>query len=96
MLILVCYDVNTETKSGQKRLHKVAKQCQNFGQRVQNSVFECIVDPGQVRLLKQNLLEIMDEEKDTIRIYYLGDEKNSRIEHLGAKKPLDLGGTLMV
>lgn len=96
MFVLICYDVNTETKAGQKRLHKVAKQCQNFGQRVQNSVFECIVDPGQMRRLKENLVKLIDDEKDSIRFYYLGDDYHNRVEHLGAKKPLDMQGTLMV
>jgi CRISPR-associated protein Cas2 len=96
MLVLICYDVNTETNAGQKRLYKVSKQCQNYGQRVQNSVFECIIDGGQLRMLKEDLITIMDIEKDSIRIYHLGDENHNRTEHLGAKKPLDLGGTLVI
>jgi CRISPR-associated protein Cas2 len=95
MMVLVTYDVNTETAKGRKRLFKVAKQCKNYGQRVQNSVFECIIDPGQLAQLKDNLAKIIDVEKDSIRYYYLGDEWRKRVEHIGAKPSLDLEGTLM-
>ena len=73
MLVLITYDVNTEDAKGKARLRKVAKQCVNYGQRVQNSVFECILDPGQCKLLKSLLLEIIDEKKDSLRFYYLGN-----------------------
>ena len=96
MLILVTYDVNTQDAAGRKRLAKVAKQCVNFGQRVQNSVFECLVDPAQCRTLKGNLLKIMDEEKDSLRLYYLGDRYQAKMEHFGAKAGYEPEGTLMV
>jgi CRISPR-associated protein Cas2 len=96
MMVLITYDVNTETAEGRKRLRKVAKQCQNYGQRVQNSVFECIVDPALLAQLKDKLEKIIDVEKDSLRYYYLGDEWRKRVEHVGAKPGMDLEGTLMV
>lgn len=95
MFILITYDVNTENESGKRRLRHVAKQCMNYGTRVQNSVFECVVSGAQCSLLKKLLLEIIDEEKDSIRIYYLGSEKNKKVEHMGVNKGIDLTGTLM-
>lgn len=96
MMVLVTYDVNTETEAGKKRLHKVAKQCQNYGQRVQNSVFECILEPGMLKQLQSKLEAIIDVEKDSIRYYYLGDEWRNRVEHIGAKAGIDLEGALIV
>ena len=96
MMVLVTYDVNTETDAGKKRLNKVAKQCQNFGQRVQNSVFECILDPARLKLLQAKLEKIIDIEKDSLRYYNLGDDWRSRVEHVGAKATIDLEGTLIV
>ena len=96
MMVLVTYDVNTETDAGKKRLNKVAKQCQNFGQRVQNSVFECILDPARLKLLQAKLEKIIDVEKDSLRYYNLGDDWRSRVEHVGAKASIDLEGTLIV
>ena len=72
MLVVITYDVNTETAAGRKRLRQIAKQCVNYGQRVQNSVFECLLDPAQCRMLQAKLLSIMDEELDSLRFYYLG------------------------
>jgi len=95
-MVLITYDVNTQTEAGKKRLHKVAKQCQNYGQRVQNSVFECVLDPALLKQLQAKLEKIIDVEKDSIRYYYLGDEWRNRVEHIGAKASLDLEGTLMV
>jgi CRISPR-associated protein Cas2 len=95
MMILITYDVNTETAAGRKRLRQVAKQCQNYGQRVQNSVFECLIDPGQFKTLQARLEKIIDVEKDSIRYYRLGDEWRSRVEHVGAKASLDLEGPLI-
>lgn len=95
MLVLVTYDVNTETAAGKKRLNHMAKQCKNYGQRVQNSVFECVIDPGQLVQLKNLIGEIIDPEKDSVRFYYMGDEYRNRVEHVGAKKPLDIEGTLI-
>lgn len=85
MLVLITYDVNTEDAAGQKRLRQIAKQCINYGQRVQNSVFECLVDPAQCKALQAKLCHIMDPEKDSLRFYYLGDRYHKRIEHFGAK-----------
>jgi CRISPR-associated protein Cas2 len=85
MMVLITYDVETMTPSGKKRLRKVAKQCVNFGQRVQNSVFECLVDPTQFAELKHRLESIIDTEKDSLRYYMLGDKWESRIKHIGAK-----------
>ena len=85
MLILITYDVNTETEAGKARLRKIAKQCVNYGQRVQNSVFECMLDSTQYRQLKGVLSELMSEN-DSIRFYNLGDKASSRIETLGKFK----------
>lgn len=95
MMVLVTYDVNTETAEGRKRLRKVAKQCENYGQRVQNSVFECLIDPAQLRQLKHLLTEIIDPEKDSLRFYYLGNRWRKRVEHIGAKESIDLEDTLI-
>jgi CRISPR-associated protein Cas2 len=95
MMVLITYDVNTETLAGQKRLRKVSKICQNYGQRVQNSVFECIIDPARLRELQATLEKLMNKEKDSIRYYYLGDEWRKRVEHVGAKASLDMEGTLI-
>ncbi|NPV56061.1 MAG: CRISPR-associated endonuclease Cas2 [Anaerolineae bacterium] len=96
MMVLITYDVNTETASGKKRLRQVAKQCQNYGQRVQNSVFECLLEPAMLKNLQSRLGEIIDLEKDSLRYYYLGNDWRNRVEHVGAKASLDLEGTLIV
>lgn len=83
MMVLVTYDVETMSTTGEKRLRKVAKQCVNYGQRVQNSVFECIVDPAQFAELKYRLTEIIDKEKDSIRFYFLGSNWGGKIETIG-------------
>lgn len=85
MLVLITYDVNTETAAGKARLRKVAKQCVNYGTRVQNSVFECIMDAAKCREVKQILSNIIDKEKDSLRFYYLGDKYKTKIEHFGVK-----------
>ena len=85
MMVLITYDVNTEDSGGRKRLRQIAKHCVNYGQRVQNSVFECLVDAAQCKQLQHKLLAIMDEEKDSLRFYYLGNKYETRIEHFGAK-----------
>jgi len=95
MMVLIAYDVNTETSAGQKRLRKVAKQCENYGQRVQNSVFECLIDGAQLKMLKSLLVEIIDPDKDSLRFYYLGNNWRHRIEHIGAKESVDLEGPLI-
>ena len=96
MLVLITYDVNTETASGKKRLRKVAKECQNYGQRVQNSVFECIMDNAKAKEVKAKLLEIIDMDKDSLRFYYLGDKYKNKVEHYGTKQSIDLEGTLII
>lgn len=95
-MVLVTYDVNTETGEGKTRLRKVAKQCQNFGQRVQNSVFECLVDPVQFASLRKKLESIIDIEKDSLRYYYLGSNWKKRVEHVGTKESYDPEGLMMV
>lgn len=89
MLILITYDVNTTDAAGRARLRKIAKQCVNYGQRVQNSVFECNLDAAQCRLLQHTLLKIMDQKKDSLRFYYLGNNYKSKIEHFGTKISYD-------
>ena len=83
MLVLITYDVNTETAAGKARLRKVARQCVNYGRRVQNSVFECILDNAQCILLKSILSDIIDAEVDSLRFYYLGNKYQTKIEHIG-------------
>ncbi len=90
MLVLITYDVNTETKEGRKRLAKVAKQCVNYGVRVQNSVFECIMDAAKCREVKQKLSDIIDKDKDSLRFYYLGDNYKTKVEHIGAKQTINI------
>jgi CRISPR-associated protein Cas2 len=94
MLVLITYDVNTETEAGKKRLRKVAKQCVNYGIRVQNSVFECVMDNAKSRQVKAILEEIIDKEKDSLRFYYLGNNYKGKIEHIGAKKAFSVEGNL--
>ena len=85
MLVLITYDVNTEDAAGKKRLRQIARQCVNYGQRVQCSVFECLLDPAQCRSLQAKLCKIMDPAKDSLRFYYLGSNYETKIEHFGAK-----------
>lgn len=96
MLVLITYDVNTETSEGKKRLRKVAKICTDYGQRVQNSVFECVLDNAQSLLIKSKLEKEIDKNTDSLRFYNLGDNYSRRIEHIGAKGGYDAGGTLVV
>ncbi|MFR0847357.1 MAG: CRISPR-associated endonuclease Cas2 [Eubacterium sp.] len=96
MLVLITYDVSTEDSAGKTRLRKVAKECVNYGQRVQNSVFECLLDSSQVLVLKKRLLSLIDEKKDSLRIYYLGNNYQSKIEHYGVKDSYDPEGILMM
>ena len=95
MMVLITYDVNTETGAGRRRLRRVSKKCQDYGQRVQNSVFECLVDPAQLKELQLVLLKIIDPEVDSLRYYYLGDHWKNRLEHVGAKPGIDLEGTII-
>ena len=85
MLVLITYDVNTQDAAGQKRLRKIAKQCVNYGQRVQCSVFECLLDAAQCRKLQAALCSVMDPVKDSLRFYYLGNRHEKKIEHFGCK-----------
>ena len=85
MLVLITYDVNTEDAAGRRRLRQIAKQCVNYGQRVQNSVFECLLDAAQCRMLQEKLCNIMDPKRDSLRFYYLGNRYENKIEHFGCK-----------
>jgi len=96
MLVVVSYDVSTKNRAGQRRLRRVAKACEDFGQRVQNSVFECLVDPTQWERLKLRLLDEIDLKEDSLRFYYLGAKYEGRIEHHGAKSVPDLRGPLVL
>ena len=96
MMVLITYDVETVTPSGAKRLRRVAKECQNYGQRVQNSVFECVVTEAQFALLKSSLASKIDKEKDTIRFYFLGNNWNNRIEHIGQQTSFDVTSELII
>ncbi|MBI5521675.1 MAG: CRISPR-associated endonuclease Cas2 [Desulfarculus sp.] len=96
MLMLVAYDVNTETPEGRRRLRRVAKACENYGQRVQNSLFECMLDPAQWTNLKGRLIEEADLNKDSLRFYHLGANWKRRVEHVGAKPTYDPEGPLVV
>ena len=94
-MVLVSYDVMTSSEGGQRRLRRLAKECINYGQRVQYSVFECNVDPAQWARLRANLIDMIDEEKDSLRFYFLGSNWRRRVEHIGAKKVVDLEGPLI-
>ena len=96
MLVLITYDVNTEDAAGRKRLRQIAKQCVNYGQRVQNSVFECLLDAAQCRMLQAKLCKIMDPEKDSLRFYYLGNRYENKIEHFGVKASYNPEDVLML
>lgn len=96
MMVLITYDVNTEDAAGRKRLRQIAKQCVNYGQRVQNSVFECVMDAAQCKALQNKLLSLMDERKDSLRFYYLGNKYQTKIEHFGVKESYEPEGVLMI
>jgi len=96
MFVLVTYDVATTTREGRRRLRKVAKACVSFGQRVQNSVFECQIDPAQFARLKLRLLDLYEPKEDSLRFYFLGSNWRHRVEHHGAKPSIDLEGSLIV
>jgi len=96
MLVLVSYDVSTTTPAGRRRLRRVAKTCLDYGQRVQKSVFECVVDPTQWTQLRLRLLKEFKEEEDSLRFYFLGANWKGRKEHHGIKTVLDLDGPLIV
>lgn len=96
MMVLVAYDVSTTTPAGRRRLQRVAKTCLDFGQRVQNSVFECLVTPDQWVALRQRLTSLAVEEEDSLRFYFLGANWTNRVEHWGAKPSLDLDGPMII
>lgn len=95
MMVLITYDVNTTTGEGRTRLRKVAKVCVDFGQRVQNSVFECLVDPAQLAELRHRLEKIINQEEDSLRYYFLGSNWKRRVEHVGTKTTYDPEGVIM-
>ena len=96
MLVLITYDVNTETASGKRRLRKVAKHCEIYGRRVQNSVFECILDQAQSVMLKQSLSDIIDENTDSLRFYYLGNKYQTKVEHVGVERGIAVDQPLIL
>lgn len=96
MLVLVTYDVTTQDSAGRKRLRKVAKLCQDHGQRVQLSVFECDLTPAQWAKLRQRLIDTIDATSDSLRFYFLGARGKEKIEHVGSRTPLDLDGPLIL
>lgn len=96
MMVLITYDVNTSDAPGRKRLRQIAKQCVNYGQRVQNSVFECVLDATQCKQLQQKLLKLMDPELDSLRFYYLGNHYQTKVEHFGCKPSYEAEGVLIV
>lgn len=96
MLVLVTYDVNTETTAGKKRLRKVAKACVNYGQRVQNSVFECLLDAAQYAMFKAKLTELINPETDSLRFYQLGNNYKNKVEHVGCAPSLSQDDVLLV
>ena len=89
MLVLITYDVSVVTGDGRRRLRNIAKTCLDYGMRVQNSVFECEVDPAQFTVLKNTLMDIFDPEEDSLRFYFLGKKGRQRVEHVGAKTTVD-------
>ena len=96
ILVLITYDVSTQDSNGRKRLRKVAKECMNDGQRVQNSVFECILDSSQLLLLKDKLVSMINEQEDSLRFYYLGNKYQTKVEHFGVKTSYEAEGTLII
>jgi len=96
MMVLVSYDVAVTSPGGKTRLRRVAKECQNYGQRVQFSVFECVVDPAQWTKLKNKLEKTIDKELDSLRYYYLGANYKRKVEHVGAKPGVDIDGAIIV
>jgi len=96
LLVLITYDVSTETAEGKKRLRKVAKQCVNYGRRVQNSVFECEMDAAKCREVKALLEDIINVDKDSLRFYYLGNNYKNKVEHVGVKESFDVKEPLIM
>lgn len=96
MMVLITYDVCTADAAGRKRLRQIAKECVNYGQRVQNSVFECILDAAQCRQLQNKLVKLMDPEQDSLRFYYLGNKYQTKVEHFGTKTSYEAEGVLII
>lgn len=96
MYLLITYDIQTLDGAGRRRLRKVAKVCTNYGQRVQNSVFECLVNPAQCKKIELELEKIIDHDHDSLRFYYLGDRYVSKVKHIGNKASYDMEGPLFV
>jgi len=96
MMVVISYDVSTETEGGKARLRKVAKSCQNYGQRVQNSVFECLIDTAQLKKLQAKLDSIINKDTDSLRYYLLGRNWQTRVQHFGAKKVTNMDDTLII
>lgn len=96
MMVVISYDVNTIDKAGRTRLRKVAKECQNHAQRVQNSVFEADLDYSAFIKLKDKLLKLIDENEDSLRFYYLGNNWERRVEHIGAKNTYNPEGVIII
>lgn len=96
MMVLVSYDVSTGDRAGARRLRKVAKICNNHGQRVQFSVFECIVDPAQWVVFRHQLVSVIDDAQDSLRFYFLGSNWRGKVEHVGAKESIDQEGPLIL
>lgn len=89
MMVLITYDVETMSRSGQKRLRRVAKTCEDYGLRVQNSVFECVLEPAKFAQLKFELLEIINPKKDSLRFYFMGSNWTGKVEHIGANPSIN-------
>ena len=96
MMVLITYDVETVTSSGARRLRRVAKECQNYGQRVQNSVFECVLTEAQFAVLQNKITSIIDGEKDSVRFYYMGNNWNNKVEYIGKKTAFDVTSELII
>jgi len=95
-MVLITYDVCTETSAGRRRLRQVAKMCVNYGQRVQNSVFECVVDAGQLLFIKDRMLKLIDLKTDSLRFYSLGNNYKDKVDHYGAKLSFDVTAPLIL
>ncbi len=95
-MVLITYDVNTVSNEGKKRLRQVAKECVNYGHRVQNSVFECEMDWAKCRQVKEILTELINPQEDSLRFYYLGEKTKAKVDHIGIKPSFDLKGTLIM
>lgn len=96
MMVVIAYDVDTSDSAGARRLRRVAKCCVDYGQRVQNSVFECVADAATMARVKRNLLDLIDEKRDSLRFYYLGNNYAGKIEQFGAKVSYEAEGFLVL